>query len=168
MKRLFFVLVMCFVWLVSCTETKVEQFVTRVEIKGGFDMEEEHDIVLSEKTMSIFIDREVCIYVSDLPKFRKAFSLANEKYKEWKKTAIENDVTDLYKKILVDFPPIQIIWVLDIVEKKFTKQGHKITASVGIVAGHQYLFLGCDGEVRDNKKKRNPNAIFVFRGRTRN
>lgn len=85
LKRLFFLLVMCFVWLVSYAQNQLFT-ISKIYLMGG-----EKQCRLTEKDMFLYIKDDgvgedvIFIDVSDLPKFREAFSLANEKYKEWKK-----------------------------------------------------------------------------------
>lgn len=68
------------------------------------------------------------------------------------KIAIENDVTDLNKKIVVDFPPITIGWGKESGER-FYKFKHRITASVIFKDTNKYLCLLRGEVVRDRKNE---------------
>ena len=63
--------------------------------------------VVSEGSSNAFI----AVEGKDLDKFKNSLELVKAKYIEWKKIAIENQVTEMNKEFGIEFPKVEIYWL---------------------------------------------------------
>lgn len=115
MKKLFLILCLFAIIIPMKAEQKVGEY-TNSYFNKSFDIEA---VEKNNKIESVYIgiptdmeSRKGFIEVKgkELELFKTALELARDKYIEWKRIAIENNVTDMSKEMGINFPKVTIAW----------------------------------------------------------